>query len=214
MPITFGTAVQPAAVDTAERLPVLSKRQRPAFHLMVNKDNWTWDLEEKCYFPDLGKLQLSGGVNGVAIDDNGQEDDSHARGNYMKKGWRIVENGDPRLEKLVPGGRYLVRFPAKGYGHVYGCYWEGYEIVRGRVIWATNREAKVEFLQALVSQGFVAPMHNEIRKMNITDYKTKLQAIEARYFRYPNNVHLDVRIKVLKELIEDLEVDYAMAIEK
>jgi len=211
MTVNFGTAVQPKQEAVFDSLPAKQKRLRPRFHLMVNKNNWSWDKEEKCYLPDLSKLVLSGGVGGVALSSGGIEDDSQARANYMKKGFIIVENGDQRLLELCPNGRYLVSYPVNPYGKAYGEYWMGYEKVGRKIIWEINKPEKVKFQKAMVEKGFIPNMHIQLRKMNLTDEKKRLRALENKSFNYPNNSHLGVKVSEAKKLVKALEADLKKA---
>lgn len=209
MPVTFGSQEPDQDAHAVRPLPKAEGRARPKFTLMLHPDRWMWDSKTKEYVPELTKLKIIPGLQGV--DDNGN--DQAARAYYTAKGYIIVSNGDPRLAKMIPGGKYRTRWVALGREagkgvFAYGWPWEGYEWVGNKLEWQVDAATRNKFLRGLVALGIVPPITASLRNQKLREEIRVLERMEVR--RRQKNAKLDdAEYLAQKQLIEDLKADIA-----
>jgi hypothetical protein len=148
---------------------------------MLHPDRWVWNKDKKDYVPELCKLKLIPGLQGV--EDNGA--DGHARGYYTSRGYVVINNGDARLQKLIPGGKYRTRWLALGPNPgrqvwAYGWPWEGYEWVGNELEWRVSDKILNKFVGGLVTAGIVPPMSYPMRERMYRDAKRTADRLDDR----------------------------------
>lgn len=203
MPIVLGESLPRTEARREQPLPKEEKRNHPRFLAMVHPDRWVWDSLIKDWLPELGKLTISAGVQGVELLPNGQENPAMARAHYTTKGWMILEDGDPRLADVVPNGQYVSRFQA-GNGWAYCFAWEGYERVRGSIEWGEDTALRVKFLKALIAKGFITPMSRKLKEVDIRETQKRVRRMHEKFALKPNFPSLKVRLEQAEALLADM----------
>lgn len=203
MPIVLGEAVPRGEVRTQAPLPKEEKRNHPRFLAMVHPDRWVWDVDLKEWLPELGKLTISAGVQGVELLPDGRENPAMARAHYTSKGWTILEDGDPRLADVVPNGQYVTRFRA-GNGFAFCFAWEGYERVRGNIEWGEDKALRIKFLRAIIAKGFVPPMSAKLKEVDIRETQKRVRRMAEKFALKPNFPSLKVRLEQAEALLADM----------
>jgi hypothetical protein len=207
MSIVYGNAV--SLNETAQpksRLPDAERRGRPKFVAMVHPDRWVYDTHAKAFLPEVGKMLISAGVNGVRLIGN-REEDTLARANYGRKGWILIENGDPRLNPSPKNGQYLASWDTRSNFKVYGFHYEGFELVGSQVDWGVDHDARVAFLKQIVSAGIVPPMNPKLAQREIRQVELRVRRMEDRLAQNPNlaNTSLVSRLSDAKKLLADMK---------
>jgi hypothetical protein len=215
MPVTWGE-VAPKAEVLPTPLPANEGRNKPRFHLVLNKDAWTWDPGVKEYLPTLTKMHLSPGVNGVG-ESGGIIDASAAIQREVSRGRMVLFDGDPRLH--VPGdpsprlregrfrGQVIAATSTPGKGRA--CYvwaWDGYEVAHGRVEWVEDAEMRRRFQRHLVRSGIVPAMPYTLRAIMLRDAQKRLHNMEERRATTGQG---QARLARMREFVEDLRADLA-----
>jgi len=207
----YSEEVAPAqSGDQFALLPIIEKRTRSRFRFMVHPDAWTWRADLKCYVPDLCRMVISGGVHGTAILPNGIEDDSLCRQNWGKKGWRIIELGDPRYPSA---GQYLRRWKTVGNGWAHSASWEHPNMAGGAVIWHVDEPARDEFLRTIVATGTVPPMDVDRKRQFLAVAENRLRRYQERDpSTVPHAGLIRTRAQSAEALVLELRAELADAV--
>lgn len=207
MPALFGSQEPDQEALAARPLSKAEGRSRPKFLMMLHPDRWVWDQATKSYLPELVKLKLISGLQGVG--ENGE--DGAARAYFNEKGFVVVNNGDARLKSLIAGGKYRTRWVAQGSEAnkgvwAYGWPWEGYEWVGGRLEWRTDESTRRKFLQGLVKLQIVPEMSPSLRNQLLREEIARLHTMQDRMAKKVGRMGT-TDIKAQETLIEELKKD-------
>lgn len=206
MPTAFFSESSNLLKPNMQLLPGMFSRTNPPFYFTVNDFKWSWSVQDKEYYPALGRLVLSGGVGGVQTDNSGRITSlAFAVQNVAKRGDRVLEPKDPRVMKVAPKG-YLEEYPTQR-GKCYMPYWvTGYKILNRRVVWLKDDDLRRKFLRELVRSNVVQSMDPDLKRVNLEYAQTELRDAQRSAYKNPTPQR-EATISRMEEMIEDLQAD-------
>lgn len=153
-------------------LPVDGKRSMPHLRrpcvFTARADLAEWDPETRDFVPALNALPVLPGANGVGLRKDPQtgamvEDVSAMVSDLQVRRFRVLVNGDPALEPIVPGGRFLQIYPCQRNLTATVPIWESPgEVYPGEEVrWKEDRAMKSRFIAACIRHRLIDPITTE-----------------------------------------------------
>ena len=207
MGVTFGESIPKTQQSATPVLPMLTKRTRPRFTMMIHKDQWEWDPRLGEWLPRISNYGHDPGVQGVGFDPRTKRvDTSAADQHYRGKGYICFENGDPRLHiPDLPSGEFMVRLRA-GNGYAYLWVWEGFEKVGKAIDWEVNWKVKNSIQKHLITSKVIPPMHPKLKQQHIKKLANRVRRL-GEAISENTSPSLRVRLTAAETLLALWEAD-------
>lgn len=185
-----GNVLPPREASTHER-----------FIIKIHENNWIFKYDQ--WLPDISKIILSPGINGVD-----ERDTSAARSMALEKGYTIIDNENNRLSQNFKA--YLKRTKsAKGFAY-HMCF-EYPELFRNKVNWKCDEKMELDFLLD-VKEKYIPVVDPRIVDEAISDAKRSLGRLKDAASRGRANIYED-RIKMAEEKLKKM-IDSKAALNK
>lgn len=208
MAITYGEALPQNQNSNVIPLPSVEKRNHMKFMLLIHPDRWVFDPGVQDWLPELGKLILSGGVNGVALDPNGREIATEAIANKTQLGWIPINDGDARLDDLIPNGKYLARHPAAPHGFAYSWIWEGFERVRNTIDWGEDAALRIKFQRGLEAKGLIGSPKESLLRLDLREAKARCIRLGDRAAKNQTHPSILYRAEAAAQHLKTMEAAF------
>jgi len=201
--MSFNKSISRKQASGKKLMPAAERRRNPRFTIMFHPSDWYWDLDEKEWLPNISKMNMEPGCNG--IDASG--DLSIARNMYVQRGFHILENGDTRVGCLDEG-YYLASYDAQR-GKVYKETWYEPEELSLIHYWVRNDDVYFEFLKD-VKKNILPAMATRAKQELIKRQQKRVDRLTNAVLTAPSvKGQLDAELERLEGMKADLGANTA-----
>jgi len=139
-----------------------------------------WSFIDGEWLPQLSKLSIDPGVNGVT----GGGGTDLAIAGAMRRGWQMIRSSDPRLGEYQD---YMVALPHAAGGSTYVDPFQKVTVEAGRMFVEEGGESYYAFLRHLITSGIVAPISANVKKIKLHDIEKKVERLQGAVSVNPAN---------------------------
>lgn len=213
MSVVIREKIDTSNASNAVSLP-RSERATPEFRLMYHPGHWTWTGKEYGWLPDLGRLVMDPGVQGVPDKVPGRAlDTSRARAHWQGKGWTVIDHLSP---VLGPHKEYLAKWRGER-GAIWTTAYSTPEIIGSQVFWDFDREGYYKFLKYLVDNRVlgIEPMDSRLKGRHLRNLQRQVdQRVLPQLTQHPDSAALKARYEKLTAEINDIKADIEKSTKK
>lgn len=128
--------------------------------LRARADYAEWDTETRNFLPVLDVIPLRAGAQGVDRQADGGLMTGHLAAGLEASRWRVLVNGSPVLNDIVPDGKFLVEYACERRLIATVPFWETPQIVSrdSEMKWAVDAKARRDFIAMCVAARLIEPI--------------------------------------------------------